>query len=328
MNNVIDFEVTAEQAARKAFLNGYYNGCDFPVEYSSLYLEDGTHVPNKKASVNDITGQILGIHSNSYRPLTHKEMVDTQRGIIDRSGMADSSVQETISLNPTGKKCFVKHTLPNHSLTTPDGDTAALTFLAINSFCGTWAFQTSVGANQDACQNNQVFTSGAASIYKSRHYRHLNVEHAADVITKAIPIFMGQVDLWHDWHGTNVNDFKALLIFAETLGNSTIKNIIHQHMAHSESGGDKGIYLTVNGEYLFSRDEIRRSRNFMYMWDKWNTHYRNTLGANLWAVYNTLTDWATHVQGRTNNVANIQHTRGLRIQKVLNKDTLGFRMAA
>jgi len=315
MNNVIDLEVTAQQAARIALIDNDYNDADFPVEYSSLYIEDGTRVTNKYASVNDTTGQILGIHSNSYRPLTHKEMIDTQRNIIIRSGMADSSVQETISLNPTGKKCFVKHTLPNHSLSTPDGDTAALTFLAINSFCGTWAYQTSVGANQGACQNNQVFTSGAASIYKSRHNRHLDTEHAADVITKAIPIFMGQVDLWHDWHGTNVNDYKAALIFAETLNNSTIKDMI---------SFTEGFQL----DSAINSPEVRRSRNFMYMWDKWNTHYRNTLGANLWAVYNTLTDWATHVQGRTNNVANIQHTRGLRIQKVLNNDTLGFSMAA
>ena len=315
MNNVIDFEVTAEQAARKAFLDGDYNGCDFPVEYSSLYIEDGTRVTNKYASVNDTTGQILGIHSNSYKPLTHKEMVDTQSNIIVRSGMADSSIKERIVLDNTSNKCFVKHTLPNHSLTTPDGDIAVLTFLAINSFCGTWAFQTSVGANQGACQNNQVFTSGAASIYKSRHNRHLNVEHAADVITKAIPIFMQQVDLWHDWHGTNVNDYKAALIFAETLGNSTIKDIISI---------TEGFQL----DRVLETPEVRRSRNFMYMWDKWNTHYRNTLGANLWAVYNTLTDWSTHVQGRSNNVANIQHTRGLRIQKVLNNDTLGFSMVA
>jgi len=314
-NNVTTLNTTAQQEARIALIDSDYNGADFPVEYSSLYIEDGTRVTNKYASVNDTTGQILGIHSSSYKPLTHKQMIDTQRGIIVRSGMADNSIKETISLNHTGKKCFVKHTLPNHSLTTPDGDKAALTFLAINSFCGTWAFQTSVGANQWACDNGQVFTSGAASIYKSRHNRHLDTDHAADVITKAIPIFMEQVELWHQWHGTDITDYKAALIFAETLSNPKIIDALYSTQGFS-------LDTVVNSP------ELRRSRNFMYMWDKWNTHYRNTLGANLWAVYNTLTDWGTHVQGRTNNVANIQHTRGVKIQKVLDHHRFGFNKAA
>jgi len=315
MNNVIDLEVTAEQAARKALIDNGMNGADFPVEYSSLYIEDGTRVTNKYASVNDITGQILGIHSNSYRPLTHKEMVDTQRNIIVRSGMADNSIKETIVLDNTSKKCFVTHELPNQSFLDPTGDLNNLRLTSINSFCGTWAYQIMAGAIRPPCLNGQVFTDGSAAIYKSRHNRNLDTDHAADVITKAIPIFMEQVDLWHEWYGTNVNDYKAALIFAETLNNSTIKDMI---------SFTEGFQL----DRVLETPEVRRSRNFMYMWDKWNTHYRNVLGANLWAVYNTLTDWSTHVQGRSNNVANIQHTRGLKIQKVLSNDTLGFSQAA
>ena len=95
-------------------------------------------------------------------------------------------------------------------------------------------------------------------------------------------------------------------------------------------------YVAIHGESLADfnpysmilESKVYNNTALMYMWDKWNTHYRNTLGANLWAVYNTLTDWGTHVQGRTNNVANIQHTRGVKIQKVLDHHRFGFNKAA
>ena len=326
MNNILDFGTTTQQDANLALRTRDYNGADFGVGYKPLYIyptgdvREPVRIDNKYASIREDNHAVLGIHSINYKAVTHKEMIDTQRDVIIRSGMADKSIQETISLDAAGKKCYVKHTLPNHNLTTPDGDTAALTFLSINSFCGTWAYQISAGASQGACLNNQVWTDGAATLYKARHNRHLDIEHAARVITNAVPIFMDQVDLWDQWCNTKCNDFVALIIFAEVLDAPHIKTIIHQHMANNAAGGDdqRGINLSVNGEHLFNRKEIKGARNFNYLWNKWNTHYRGALGSNLWAVYNTMTDWGTHIQSKSVNVAGIQVQRSQKIQKVLN----------
>ena len=326
-DNVTTLNTTAQQEANLALRGLSYNGADFPVEYSKLYLEDGTRITNKFASVNDNTGVVLGIHSDAYKPLSHKDKIDNQRDIIARSGLADSSVIETIRLDATGKRSFVTHELPNHSITTPDGDSAHLKFLAVNSFNGSWPYITSAGAVQGACFNGQIFTSNAATLYKSRHNRHLDISHAADVITKAIPIFMEQSELWHEWHGTECNDYAALSIFASALEKPTLKTIINEHMAPAVNSDSRGVVRVINGEYLFDRKEIRNSRNFMYLWDKWNNHYRGALGSNLWAVYNTLTDWATHIQGRSANVGSIQHRRGIKIQRVLDQDQWAFKVA-
>ena len=171
--------------------------------------------------------------------------------------------------------------------------------LAINSFCGTWAYQTSAGAKQNACQNSQVWTDGAAVLYKARHNRHLDIEHAADVITKAVPIFMEQVDLWHKWHGTSCTDTRASIIFAGLVG-PEFKALVK-----------------VNTEGSIQPKTIERNRTYKYLMDKYHTHYKNALGANLWSVYNTLTDWGTHIQSKSVNVAGIQHNRSVKIQKVL-----------
>lgn len=322
--------VTAQNEARLALRQTDYNGADFGVEYSNLRLDNtGAIVDNKYASVRKDNGQILGIHSKSYKPLTHKQMIDNQREIIIRSGLADGSIKETISLDKTGKKCYVKHELPNHYLYTPDGDVARLRFLSTNSFNGTWAYIVSAGAKQDACQNGQIFLSDVATLYKSRHNIHLSLDHAADIMTKAVPIFMGQSEVWHKWHGTRCNNYKALRIFADVVQKPEIATALHRHMASSESDGNHGVIEVVDGMHFTEQESIKNNRNFLSLWDRWNTHYKNALGQNLWGVYNTLTDWSTHVKGNTASVqsASIQHTRETKVQKVLNKDEWGFKIA-
>ena len=267
--NVIDFN--SNSGANLALRNRGYNGADFAIKPLPLYVyptgdvREPVKIKNKYATVRADDHSILGIHSINYKAVEHRDMIDNQRDVIIRSGLADDSIIETISLDATGKKCYVKHELPNHKIETPKGDSAALTFLSINSFCGTWAYQISAGANQGACQNSQVFTSGAATLYKARHNRHLDIKHAADVIVNP--------------------EFKEL-VKANTSGSIQPKT-------------------------------VERNRTYNYLMNKYHGHYKGALGANLWSVYNTMTDWGTHIQSKSVNVAGIQHRRSAVIQKVL-----------
>ena len=323
MDNIIRLETTDKRAANLALRNRGYGGANFGVSYSSLFLGNlhgNIRVPKKYASVRQDTGTILGIHSDSYKPLEHRDMIDNQRDVIVRSGLADGSIQESISIDRTGKKCFVRHELPNHTIVSPTGDTANLTFLSTNSFCGTWAYIIAAGAKLGACQNNQVFVNDAATLYKARHNKHLDIDHAADVITNAIPVFLQQSELWHQWHGTECNDYKAINIFAGLLNNSNIANLVAEHL-------QDGVFRRTNSsgkDFFIDHDSVRKSRNFMYLWDKWTNHYRNVLGANLWGVYNTMTDWSTHVQTKSVNIASIQHSRETKVQRVIDQKNWGF----
>ena len=70
----------------------------------------------------------------------------------------------------------------------------------------------------------------------------------------------------------------------------------------------------------------------MHMYDKWLSHYRNVLGANYWAAYNTMTDWSSHgpqsKRGRKvagNNIVALNHKRAEKVQEVVVNN---FRLAA
>lgn len=329
MSNIITMERTQEQLDRIAFTNLGFGDADFDVNFCPIYLGDGKKIPRKFASVRTDTNAILNIHSSTYKPVDHKQMILNQRDVIIRSGLADNSIKEDISIDKTGKKCFVKHTLPNHIVEAPCGDTAALTLLSTNSYCGTWAYMISAGAKLGACQNNQVFTSGAAALYKSKHNRHLDIDHGSNILIKALPIFLNQNKLWHEWHGTPCSDMQAALIFAKTINKPEIARIFKSaenkamNTFHTDSYNLKIDFMN----YAFGEKEVYGSRAFMYLWQRWTKHYSNVLGGNLWGVYNTLTDWATHIQSKSVSVASVQQRRSTAIQKTLDSDWSGFKIA-
>lgn len=328
MSNVITMERTQEQLDRLAFTSQGYGDADFDVNFMPIYLADGQRIPKKFASVRADTDTILNIHSSTYKPVDHRQMIDNQRAVIIRSGLADNSIKEEISIDKTGKKCFVKHTLPNHIVEAPCGDTAALTLLSTNSYCGTWAYMISAGAKLGACQNNQVFTSGAAALYKSKHNRHLDVDHGGDILTKALPVFLNQNKLWHEWHGISCSDMQAALIFAKTINKPEIARIFKAAENRARVNMDS---FNLRNDYMdsvFGEKEVYGCRAFMYLWHRWTGHYADVLGGNLWGVYNTLTDWATHIQSKAVSVASVQQRRSTAIQKTLDSDWSGFKIAA
>lgn len=287
-----------------------YSGADIPVAKEPLvyFSDNGSPVPSlrktgKFALCNTLTGDMLGICSKNYKIVTHKEMIDNQRMIIARSGLDISGIEERIVLDGKGARCYVTHVLPSHKITTPEGDEAALSFLGTNSYDGFFSFILSVGARQGACMNGQVFTSGASTVYKSKHNQQLDIRHAADVVYGSVKILESQQELWSKWYHTQVTDNEAMFDFMEALE--------LRKKFTTDCGSDYQKLYNSN-------------RSFKYLVDIYNTRYRRELGHNQWAVYNALTHWATHAsaQSKRSNVANINHKRSAVVQKFISNDYL------
>jgi len=265
------------------------------------------------------TGAELGVHGSRYSDLydlSYKRMIDNQRACIERSDLNITGLVEDIRVSHNGAMCFVTHRLPAESLRTPGNDHAELTILNLSSLNGVWPFICSVGANQYACFNGQVFTSDAAMLYKSRHTKKLDIDHASRVMGQALNTFKAEVDIWHYWATQATTDFRAFLIFAEA-ANATK---VFEHVKEEP-------YIGVPG--LLLEPKIASNKSLAYLWDRWTSHYRGALGYNEWAVYNTLTDWSTHASAATKksvpNIASISHKRGEIVRAtVLNN----FRLAA
>ena len=245
-------------------------------------------VVGKVVSVRPDTGHVLGIHGNRYKAVNHKSMIDMQRSIIERSDLDAAGIRERIVTANHGARAYVTHELPNHSITTPDGDKAALSFLGTNSFDGSFSFILSAGAKQGACMNMQVFTKDAATMYKARHTRSLDLDHGARIITKGLEIMEAEVDLWRKW---------------------------------AKIGVDNKVEEVIFGAFTDLKEGSKNSA-YIYLLNKYQNHYKKAMGANLWAVYNTLTDWSTHAPTRSKktNVANLTVRRQDKVREFISAD--------
>ena len=129
-----------------------------------------------------------------------------------------TDIKESIEVGDGGAVCFVRHQLPNHYIKTPDGDTAVLETLHINSFNAAWPYQATVGALQNACTNHQVFLGHTAGIYKARHTDKLNIADGAAQMNKVMGVLDRQNEIWAKWANTPVSSTKAFKHISDATG--------------------------------------------------------------------------------------------------------------
>jgi len=285
MNNTIDLFDTTPAAL--TLREASYGDADFNVGYHSLYaihkvldLNEYQLIPNRVVSIREDTQDVLGIHSLKYKGVNFRDGIDRCREIIIKSDLADDSIVETIAVTPNSKQCIVTYVLPNVLIDMPDGDQAELMIVMANSFNGVWAFSIRVGLRLMACLNGMLSNTDGL-IYKSRHNQKLNLDHAVGVISNSLPILYEQSDLWREWLNTPCHTADALKIIGTAVDN---KYLIRNH---------QDVFMNVATD-----DETKRSKNIAHLWNAWE-NYKITLGSNMWAMYNSLTDWATHIDKPT-----------------------------
>ena len=311
MNQVVQMFGNANQV--DDLRNSGYGAADFEVASTPVLFKakdsdrfGNIHtVNNIRVYYREDTNDVLAIHGELYKPVSHKEMIDTARNILERSSLNLKDIKETIQVGDGGSVCFVRHLLPNHEIQTPDGDTAQMTMLHINSFNSVWPYQASAGAHQSACTNHQVFTTGAAPIYKARHTQKLNVDHGARQLNGIIGMLDKQNEIWAEWANTEVNETNAFLLISEAAGSK---------FAIGKVGEGENIREIMNMPTAYNNSSL------FYMWDLYTKHYRRNMGQNYWALYNTLTDWSSHHRGSRKNAIDIpvaQVKKSERVQKVI-----------
>ena len=234
---------------------------------------------SKKVVYRTDNGDELGVHSNMYKPVAPKQMIEATRKILERSDLNLNGITESISMSHGGGRTYVKYNLPEHTYLTPDGDTATLQLLGTTSLDSTWPFMISVGALQSACLNMQVFTSGNVALYRSKHMKGLDIDHGSNVIIKCLDVFENQREQWAEWYKQPVSSHQAFKLFAETVG---WKGALE--------------YMNDNTDWQTNDvlNNVRRNKNFDYIWSKHMAHYTKKFGHSFWAAYNSLTDWSSH----------------------------------
>ena len=295
---------------------GPYTAGDFevksaPVEFTSTGLHRGVYKDDKrKVLYRTDTNEVLNVVGQRYKIAQYRDAWKAAERILIQSGLDLTGLERRMAESHNGARAYVVFTLPAYTIHLGSGDESVLQIAVYTSFDGSWCFWLEVGAVRMLCLNTQVMIDGF-SLYKSKHTPSLNIDHAVRKIGTVLETYNKEAERWRRWGENQVTDMSAFLTFAKAANCRYV------------SGG--GAAYSINE--LMEEPEVYRNRSLMYMWSQYVTDERKHLGNTQWAVYNTLTHWATHAPaGKKNAAGNIEAIKVRRNERV--RETAQVRLAA
>jgi len=290
---------------------GNFEVASAPVEFTSSGFSRGIHKDDsRKVLYRTDSNQVLNVVGSRYKMAQYTDAWKAAEGILINSGLDLTGLERRMAESHAGARAYAVYTLPSYTVDLGAGDESALQVSAYSSFDGTWCFSLEVGAVRMICLNTQVAIDGF-SLYKSKHTPSLDIGHAVRKIGTVLDTYEREAERWGRWREVAVNDRSAFLTFARA--------------ANCRFVSARSASLSISE--LLEEPEVYRNRALMYMWQQYTTDERKHLGQNEWAVYNTLTHWATHAPaGKKTASANIESIKVRRSERV--RETARTRLAA
>ncbi len=266
------------------------SGAFFDVKAEEVYLANGTAIRDRVAVTRADTGECVGLVGRKYKIVTNEEVFTSFVHSLDRSGLDLAGATIDTSFSWAGARTFSQIVLPAHQFTVGDSaDTQAIRIIAKNAYDGSTKFNVQAGAYRFVCTNGMVFGDRLAS-YASKHTHGLDLKVAADSVAMVLETAMNAKDKWEKMIGVKCTPAQAYYCFA----------LASRNVKAAQEGMPK--------EY---EDWSPAMRKMMDIW----TNNSQILGLNAWALFNSLTEFATHWGSRSKD--NEATSRDLREQRII-----------
>ena len=255
-------------------------------EYESLSIkglmqteeQEYEHIINTHKAVVDEKGNIISVVGKGYNVIQNADIIPDYERAIYRSGLDTRGMERDIQQSHGGARTVVTYTFPAHRIEVKKDDPMDLKISVLNSYDGSWKFMSLVGALRLACLNGQVIGDFFSSFY-GKHTMNLDTDAAVDRLETSLDVYLQNAEYWKQYPKISVTDLQAQNVFLNLAGTSKVLN---------------GVLEDIHLKYV---DEM---------------------GGNLWALFNTLTDWSSHSKFKNiRNQAATVITREQKIRKVL-----------
>ena len=245
---------------------------DFPVEMEPLFTGEGIEAPNTMAIVRKDTNQILGTHSKRYNLIPHDDIINkTMDAIADANISKDFKTKFEVFEN--GAKLRGEILFPDINIEPVVGDYSSFRIEFYSSYDAAWPYAHVTQAFRWWCANGCTTADTFAST-RRKHTKNLVIEADTAKMKASVSDFMGLESKWKEWMGISVTETSAEYFFKKTLA----KTFSHtSKFKHNETQLEK----------LMEQFHSEKAK----------------LGRNKWALYNTMTAWATHTDALSSPAA-------------------------
>ena len=235
---------------------------DYPVErvQAKATLSDGRtiDIPGRHAIVRTDIPQTLGVVSDSYKWITHKEMKIAVDKALFELGLDFKSKVKLVS---GGERCYIDYILPNVAgdINPELGDLVQFRARAHNSVDGRVRLGMSVGGERLVCSNGMTAYESLFNVSK-KHTATLDLQEIVQSLKDNVSRFTDYlVPFWRGLAEKSITDLKGIDVIDENSG-KTLPKKYDEHIRH-----------------------------------RWLHPVREEdSGRNLWSLYNAYTDASTH----------------------------------
>jgi hypothetical protein len=232
-------------------------------------------IPGKKALVNKLTGLVLGVVSRDYRVVTNREAVSLAQEVCGKAFPGLCSIEWEAKRASAPRTLSYAHIDLMHRthvlnyLGSEIGQSDPYTpFLRVtNSFNGACALRFDIGFMRKHCSNGVIFEEEVATI-KASHSKEALAQLKIEITSRSLP------QMWDEFS----KFLTTVRSVTMTTGQSTLalKTVLHLPDPKPDE-------KPARKEALEALDADFTARL---------TGYRQELGENAYAVFNTLTDIA------------------------------------
>jgi hypothetical protein len=274
-----------------------------PIEAQVPYMSDGAEImeprpmPGFHALMNVATGALINTRpiGKSYALVPHDKLFAEQARQLGESDLPTDNVTVLDRIFHHGKR--VHRTVIfddlDHVVTNRGGvsDRVRCRMDIFNSVDLSWAFQVFSGAYRDLCRNTLVFGGEKSYHQRKIHRGTLSPEAMIAKATNGLAMWHGQRDTMDKWRQTSLTERQFADILKETI------------CYKKSAAADNDERLAVNEKRLNWLIERFREE-------------RPELGETMWAAYNALTHYATHLPMTMERNSNREMTQTKRNNEV------------
>ena len=231
---------------------------------------------NFSALQNVATGNVIDVtpFKGSYTFKPHLEAMKEQAGVVERSPLPTGNVEVIDRIFDEGVR--VHRTIYFHEMThalgytkNGEGDTVRCRLDIFNSVDKSWSLQVFSGAYRDLCRNTLVFGGEKAYHTKQKHTGTMSNEAANQKAVLGLEMWANQSEQMKLWRQAEMT-------------NRQFADVIKPFCRKNTKGAELEDSISIN------------ERKFNYLLERF-TEEKRELGGTMWAAYNALTHWATHL---------------------------------
>lgn len=287
-----------------------FSPIDFEVIRQPVYSRRNTfafgdkyeEIENKFEYYRKDTGKTLGVHTGSYNHDGYaNHMRNVMEAIVEMENQNKIDVADAkanFSVYEDGKKLKLDITFPRHILEPAIGDITKLRLRDWDSYDSSWGRRLTLDGFRLWCLNGCTSSAFKLNFY-AKHTKSISSDES---ITRMLTnmqtmliTFQDDEEKFKRWINTKVEAKDAMGMFSKT--------IAFQPKA-----------IKVDGEYfhhaLRTMEDLEATLH----------NNRSQSGNNLYAVYNTATEWASHVGQSKGRVHNVERNRESKVASMLNSE--------